>query len=95
MRDINTNEAIRVVRFNPSLPFLIVPYVQLDQIRKVLDEHRLRYEVSEETLSIDDGPEEIFVRFARGTDPEHVQRLLDSVEGADEAMIVADDFWLI
>lgn len=77
MLDAVSKQPIRVHDYNRELPFMIVPYAQLGEVRSVLDKHQFRYEVSEETLTVNDGPEEVFIRLARGTDPKQVQSALD------------------
>ena len=79
MIDSVTRKPLRVETYDPELPYLVVPAEQLRNVLRLFDQNRVRYEVDEETLSMDDGPPMSFVDLARGTNPDEVQRLLDSV----------------
>jgi len=79
MTDITTKERLIVSNEGKASPFMMVPEQQLDAIRTVLDEHCVRYWVDEESIAVDDEPPVTFINFARGTDAEFVQKLLDSI----------------
>ncbi len=68
------------LRIDPDeYPYLIVPYSQLDQVKALLEANKVSFDVDEEVLSMDNGPEVAFVNFPRRTDPAMIQRLLDSI----------------
>ncbi len=78
MIDIVKKTPIWVRAHDPEFPYVRVPYEQLEAVVDVLKRGQIRFEVNEETLSIDDGPEMIVVHIRRGTDPKLVQVLLDA-----------------
>jgi hypothetical protein len=60
-------------------PWLIVAVSRLPEVQDLLDENQIRYALSELTLTIDGNPPVKKINLARGTDPDAVQRLLDSL----------------
>jgi hypothetical protein len=57
----------------------MLPYTQLDEVRRILDENRISYWVEDEVIAIDDGPEIAYVEFPRSESEARIQALLDSV----------------
>jgi hypothetical protein len=60
-------------------PYLMILESQLEEIRRLFDANHLSYEVDEESLSIDDGPETTFVYLAPGTSAEKVRQVLENL----------------
>lgn len=79
MIDMVKKKQLKVLAYGKGRPYIIVPEAQLKQLRSLLDRHKVRYEVYEEMMSVDDEPYVTFVTLARGTDPAEVQKLLDEV----------------
>lgn len=79
MIDSITKGRLEVLAYGQGRPYIIVPESQLKRLCALLDKHRIRYEVDEDMMSVDDEPYVTFVTLARGTDPAEVQRLLDGV----------------
>jgi hypothetical protein len=77
---INTanQEPIRVWAETPGWPDILLPYSQLEEVRALLDRHGIRYEVEDEVISLDGGPEMATINLAHGTDPSAVQAILDA-----------------
>ena len=70
----------RRVKVWPDLevgPWIIVPASGLSQVQALMDENQVRYSLSELTISTDGQPPTKKISFARGTDPDAVQRYLD------------------
>src|SRR5262245_18479625 len=63
MTDVTTTKPLRVLKDShpDTEPLIIVPVEQLDRLREILDANGVRYEVDEEYLSVDEGPEVAFV----------------------------------
>lgn len=60
-------------------PYIWVRYDQLDDLRRALDSHGIRYRVQEEVISLSGGPFMAVVNLDRGTDPVAVQTILDGI----------------
>jgi N-dimethylarginine dimethylaminohydrolase len=79
MIDVTTNKPLRVSTDYPPRPSIEVALSQLEELQQVLDKHGFRYEVLENAISMNDGPFTTDIIFARGTDANAVQAILDSV----------------
>jgi len=80
MTDTTTKKPIRVRNGGIAGPYLKVPFTQIDDIRRLLDEHRIRYEVSENVISFNGAPEVAWVKFGRDGDTTVIQKIFDSAE---------------
>jgi hypothetical protein len=78
MIDTTTRKPLRVSKLGTAPPFIRVPISQLDELRELLDGHKVRYRVEDEAVSLDGGPEIGIVDLGRGEDPAAVQALLDA-----------------
>jgi hypothetical protein len=65
--------------FGKGRPYIDVPETQLKQLCALLDEHKIRYEVDDDLLSVDGKPWTALVTLARDADPDQVQRILDGI----------------
>ncbi len=79
MKDATTNNALRVSTDGTAGPYIMVPVKQLDDVRHLLDRHRVGYWVEEDAISLDGAPEVAVVNLGRGADAKAVQALLDGV----------------
>jgi hypothetical protein len=77
MIDVTTNKPIKVVESGDAPGSIDVPVIQLDEIRRVLDSHGLRYWVSEHYGSINGGPQRTLIVLYHATDAKAVQSALD------------------
>lgn len=78
MIDVTTKKPLRVSTDGTAGPYILVPVSQLDEVRQLLDSHRLRYSVEEDAISLDGAPEVAVVDLGRGADAQAVQAILDS-----------------
>ena len=62
-----------------AVPYIMVPVVQLERIRALLDANKVRYWVDEEAISLDGKPEITVINLGGRSDPEPIQHLLDSI----------------
>jgi len=79
MIDATTRKPLSVSTDGTAGPYLIVQFLQLDDIRRLLDENGVRYWVGEDVFSFDGGPEEAMINFGRGADVDAIQAVLDGV----------------
>jgi hypothetical protein len=79
MIDGATKKPLRVIPNDEVGPYINLPLDQLDEVRRVLDSHGIRYRVLEDAISLNGGPFMVIIHLARGTDPQAVQGVLDSV----------------
>jgi hypothetical protein len=80
MKDAATKNPLRVSTDGTAGPYIMVPVSKLEDVRRLLDQHRVRYAVDEYAVSINGAPEVTLVNLGRGGDAREVQRLLDSVD---------------
>ena len=79
MLDTTTRKPLRVSNDGTAGPYLMVPFSQLDEVCRRLDDHGVRYRVEENVISLDGAPEVAVVNFGRGADADRVQAVLDGV----------------
>ena len=79
MTDITTKKPLRVSTDGTAGPYIMIPVVQLDEVRKLLDGRRIRYWVEENAISLNGSPEVTVINFGRGGDAAAVQALLDTI----------------
>ena len=78
MIDTTTHRRLRVsTDSGGEWSYIVVPFMQLEQIETVLTANKVPYWVDEEALSVDGKPEVIFVNFEQGADAAFIQKLLD------------------
>jgi hypothetical protein len=78
MLDATTQKPLTVYPNLEYGPFMLLPLDQLADVRRLLDEHGMRYEVEDNAISIDGGPMTVAINFKRGTEAETVRAILDS-----------------
>jgi len=79
MTDVTSNKPLRVSGKAGAWPYINLPFSQLEEVRRLLDGHGVRYSVTENAISLNDGPFFIVIDLGRDGNPEAVQRVLDSV----------------
>ncbi len=77
MIDAITCKPLSVSTGGTAGPYLVVQVLQLDEIRRLLDQHGVRYWVGEFALSMDGGPEKTFINFGPDADARSIQAALD------------------
>lgn len=79
MIDTITRKPVTVHSEGESGPYIMVVMDQLETVRKLLDQNRIRYWVDEDAISLDGKPEITFINLGKGSDPGRVQQILDQV----------------
>ena len=79
MTDRTTRERLSVSAHGNAGPYIMVPVIQLEEVRTILDNNQIRYWVDEEAISLDGKPEITVINLDPPSEPATVQRLLDSV----------------
>jgi hypothetical protein len=81
MIDVVTKKPLRVLTAgNDALPYVHLAFEQLDELRRVLDAHGVRYRVPVNAISFDGGPEMVIVHLFPngGVDAPMIQAMLDN-----------------
>jgi hypothetical protein len=79
MKDVATKQPLYVSTHGTAGSYIMVPVSQLDDLRRLLDQHGVCYSVDEYAISLNGAPEGTLVNLARGTDTKNVQMILDSI----------------
>ena len=79
MIDTITQKPLRVLTYGDDGSDLVVSLDFLDKVELLLDTNGISYEVDDEVLSMDGGPEMAFIPINKKSDTVKVQELLDSV----------------
>jgi hypothetical protein len=74
-----TGAKIRVAPDATVGPYIHLPFDQLDELKRVLDSHKIAYTVRENIISLEGGPFMSVVYLRRGTDAEALQAILDGL----------------
>jgi hypothetical protein len=77
MIDTTTNERLTVTTPRFGGAYICLPEAQRAQVTALLDAHKVKYWVDEESLSLNGEPEVTWINLMPPTDPTMVQRLLD------------------
>jgi len=80
MKNAANAQPLSVLNRGQAVEYIRVLFSQLDDLRRLLDEHGVRYSVDEYVSSWNGAPETTLVYLARGVDGARVQEILDSVE---------------
>jgi hypothetical protein len=78
MTDLTTKKPMSVVG-GPPMPYLRLPFSQLDDVRKLLKSHNVFHWDDERAFSWDGGPEMTVIYFGHAGNAAAVQAILDSV----------------
>ncbi len=79
MIDAINRKSLSVSPGGTAGPYLVVQVLQLDEIRRLLDQHGVRYWVGADFFSMNGGPAEAMINLGRGADVAAIQAVLDSV----------------
>jgi len=79
MTDATTQQRLRVSTDGTAGPYITVPVSQLDEIKRILDDRRIRYWVEENSISWEGSPYVTVINLGREGDADSVQVILDSV----------------
>ena len=79
MIDTTSHKQLSVSTDGDAGPYIMAPVTQLERIRTLLDANKVRYWVDEEAISLDGKPEVAVINLGHRSDPERIQRLLDSI----------------
>ena len=63
-----TRKPLSVSTGGTAGPYIMLPYHQLDDLRRLLDEHAIRFWVEENVISLNGGPEVATVNLGHGAD---------------------------
>ena len=77
MIDSQTHSKIRVSTDGTADPYIMVPADQLSLVRGVFDEHKIRYWVDADTISLDGKPAIAIINLGHSGDAAQVQKILD------------------
>ena len=78
MIDITTNKPFRIQVGRESHAGMPVALSQLDDVKRVLDQHGVNYWVLEGSVSFRGGPATTHIVYSRNNDHQAVQALLDA-----------------
>lgn len=79
MTNSTTRQSLRVLTDGTVGPYIELPVSQLEEVRRLLDSHHIRYWVQENFISFNGAPEKATIDLGRGGDAAGVQAVLDSV----------------
>jgi hypothetical protein len=79
MTDTTTRRPLRVSTDGTTRPYIRLPFSQVDDVRRLLDDHHIDYWVEEDVISLNGGPEVAVIDLGREGDAAAVQAILDSV----------------
>lgn len=89
MIDTSTEQPVKVKYVEGAGPYLEIPYSQIPDLQRVLNEHGVKHWVEESVFSWNGGPGIVHVRFGRAGNRDAVQAVLDTVvsSGAPHAVV--------
>ncbi len=79
MTDTTTQAPVRVSTDGTAGPYIRLSWDQVNDLKRLLDSHQIRYRVQENIISLNGGPFMAVVDLGRNADPLVIQRILDSV----------------
>lgn len=79
MTDATTQQRLRVSTDGTAGPYIMVPVSQLEEVKTLLNRHRLYFWVDENAISLNGTPEIAVINLGRGANAAAVQNILDSV----------------
>jgi hypothetical protein len=80
MSDAVTEDRLTVSKGGPSGPYLMLPVRRLDEVRAVLDKHRVTYWPDETAVALDGKNFITFLSFGRNGNAVAVQAILDAAQ---------------
>ncbi len=79
MTNTKTQKPLQVSTEGTVGPYIDVPLSQLEEVKRLLDDHRIHYWVEENAISWNGGPYTIVINLGREGNAQAVQSLLNSV----------------
>ncbi len=79
MIDVTTKRPLHVSTDGTAGPYIMVPLIQLEEVRRLLDDRGIRYYVEENAISLSGTPMVAVIDLGRGADADKIQDLLDGV----------------
>ena len=79
MTDATTQNPLHVSTDGTAGPYIMIPLSQLEEVKRLLDDRRIRYWVEENAISLDGAPYVAVINLGREGDANAVQAILDSV----------------
>jgi hypothetical protein len=79
MTDKTTNNLLRIFGNGSAAAYLMVPLIQLVEVRRLLEDHGIGFWVDEKAISLNGQPAVAFVNFVSGTERQKIQEILDRV----------------
>ena len=77
MANTTTPPRLRVATEGTAGPYIRVPLDQLDEVKRILDDHHVFHWVEENAISLDGGPYNTVINLGRDGDAAAVQAILD------------------
>jgi hypothetical protein len=78
MIDVTTNKPLQVSDGGEGVSYIRLAMSQVDEVRRLLDQHGVQYWLSEQIISFDGGPAKTNIHISRRTGPAATQAILDS-----------------
>lgn len=78
MIDAMTRKPLHVSTDGTAGPYIMLPACQLADVRRLLDDHGVRYWVEEDVISLNGAPETAVIDLGRGADVDAIQAVLDT-----------------
>lgn len=79
MIEAKTRERLHVLDQGVGGPYIRTPLSRIPEIRKLLDEHHIRYDVNDIAISLDGELYIVVVNFGRKADGAAIQAILDTI----------------
>jgi hypothetical protein len=79
MIDITTKQPLFVSIDGIAGPYLMLPVAQVDEVRRILNQHRIPHSVDDAAISLNGSPAVTVIDFGRSADANCVQQILDSI----------------
>ena len=79
MKDVVIGKPLEVAYVENSRPHIMLPVLQLEEVKALLEKHNLDYYVDDFSIAISGKPAYIVVSLDWDADPVHAQHILDSV----------------
>ena len=77
-----------VVSTDGASPYVVVVPDQVDEVGGLLDENRIRYQLTENAVQVEGRPAASMFDLGSGADPRDIQRVLDSVQRIFDVFVV-------
>ncbi|MDZ4658331.1 MAG: hypothetical protein SH868_12200 [Bythopirellula sp.] len=78
MIDVSTKNPVYVSTDGKAGPYIVVPVLQIEEVRTLLDANDVSYWVDEDAISLNGEPEITVINLGHGSEAATVQKILDS-----------------